>query len=588
MASSSAGFAVGERARLGVARAQQQRQQGSPSATARACGFAEDHQPLPPSSGLAIAVAGGSFSSLACPSSRRTRSAPATKRARDNSAQSVPRDSKVANTDDPPASICPRFVCPFDDCCLLSWSSKWQLLNHVETVHMAHGTVPEPEWMDGFGRWACPTCHLLAPLRNPCRLCRNTAEPSFTAAVVSVDSVVSPSALEELLYQCRPTMKHVPRGAIAEVSRLLVNLLDRATDTRSEQDVLQLLVMPGFVLAPAERGGKKHAHGLARQVRERVMAFEQGMRSEDLHGEPARKKRGPQNPEARRLALIKSAISDGAMSKACKALLQDGNPAEDVSVSDRLRPLFPTSPPPNCPLGPSGAVDFSENVLAKALASFPPGSSSGPSGLRPAHLKDLTHAKESGRLLASLAEFATCFVNGGFPAPVCRLFTASRLLAIPKKDGGLRPIACGDTLRRLAAKALMRQCLGAVKEKLAPLQVGVAVPGAGEKVVHRLLDWAATAPDEVLLQVDISNAFNSLSRSALLEAVASHAPDFLPYAVSCYALPSRMCGRSFHLWAESGVHHGDVGGTLFFSLAITTPCRASASPGLLLEPMVRR
>jgi hypothetical protein len=88
--------------------------------------------------------------------------------------------------------------------------------------------------------------------------------------------------------------------------------------------------------------------------------------------------------------------------------------------------------------------------------------------------------------------------------------------------------------------------------------------------------------------VDISNAFNSLSRSALLEAVASHAPDFLPYAVSCYALPSRMCGRSFHLWAESGVHHGDVGGTLFFSLAITTPCRASASPGLLLEPMVRR
>ena len=46
------------------------------------------------------------------------------------------------------------------------------------------------------------------------------------------------------------------------------------------------------------------------------------------------------------------------------------------------------------------------------------------------------------------------------------------------------------------------------------------------------------------------------------------APEFYPYAVRCYSMPSRMCSPGWHLFSEEGVHQGDVCGTLFFCLAL--------------------
>ncbi len=60
-----------------------------------------------------------------------------------------------------------------------------------------------------------------------------------------------------------------------------------------------------------------------------------------------------------------------------------------------------------------------------------------------------------------------------------------RLLPDPaaKKDGGVRPIAVGETLRRIVGKCLLR--LEAVKEEVAclqPRQCGVGVQNAAEMV----------------------------------------------------------------------------------------------------------
>jgi hypothetical protein len=58
------------------------------------------------------------------------------------------------------------------------------------------------------------------------------------------------------------------------------------------------------------------------------------------------------------------------------------------------------------------------------------------------------------------------------------------LTALLKKDGGIRPIAVGDVLRRLTGKALVRAQKDKLVNYFSPLQVGVAVPCGAEAVVH--------------------------------------------------------------------------------------------------------
>ncbi len=54
---------------------------------------------------------------------------------------------------------------------------------------------------------------------------------------------------------------------------------------------------------------------------------------------------------------------------------------------------------------------------------------------------------------------------------------------------------------------------------LAPLQVGVATPAGAEGAVHTVRSWAhrsAGDRQKVLVKVDFENAFNTVSRAALL------------------------------------------------------------------------
>ena len=80
--------------------------------------------------------------------------------------------------------------------------------------------------------------------------------------------------------------------------------------------------------------------------------------------------------------------------------------------------------------------------------------------------------------------------------------------------------------------------------------------------------WALPPPDHVLLQLDFTNAFNSLSRTSLLQAVHATCPIFSSYAASCYANPATLYADGFQLSSEEGEHQGCPCGPLFF--AVTT------------------
>ena len=109
-------------------------------------------------------------------------------------------------------------------------------------------------------------------------------------------------------------------------------------------------------------------------------------------------------------------------------------------------------------------------------------------------------------------------------------------MGLTKKDGGLRPISMGETLRRLTGKAAAYQLRERTSVHLRPFQWGVNTSRGCATIAHTARDYLRRHPDHVLLKLDIANAFNSQSRGAFLAAVATSFPEALGRA--------RVCQRS--------------------------------------------
>src|SRR5262249_48037217 len=152
--------------------------------------------------------------------------------------------------------------------------------------------------------------------------------------------------------------------------------------------------------------------------------------------------------------------------------------------------------------------------VIKAIRSFPAMSAPGPSGLRPTHLQDALSSDAGARatLLASLQRWFTFSTTNQIPPSHCRWLAAARLLAIPKRLGGIRPIVVGEMMRRLTSKLLVRAILPRLDPALLPLQRGVGVSDACSHTAHEVrhllqAPHPADAEPRYLLKVDIANAF---------------------------------------------------------------------------------
>ena len=102
-------------------------------------------------------------------------------------------------------------------------------------------------------------------------------------------------------------------------------------------------------------------------------------------------------------------------------------------------------------------------------------------------------------------------------------FFGASLIALRKKDGGLRPIAVGSVYRRIASKVAATAVSRRLGAQLRPAQLGVATRNDFEAVVHAIrayVDDTEEADDgKAQVKLDVSNAFNTVRRDAMLEAV---------------------------------------------------------------------
>jgi len=71
---------------------------------------------------------------------------------------------------------------------------------------------------------------------------------------------------------------------------------------------------------------------------------------------------------------------------------------------------------------------------------------------------------------------------------------------------------------------------------------------------------------KLFIKVDFRNAFNTVRRDAILEAVAKHFPELLHFALSTIGGPSELQFAEFILLSEEGAQQGDPLGPLYFCL----------------------
>ena len=57
---------------------------------------------------------------------------------------------------------------------------------------------------------------------------------------------------------------------------------------------------------------------------------------------------------------------------------------------------------------------------------------------------------------AALGSLAQLGIEHGLPQGASAIFCAANLIPLRKKDGSVRPIAVGDTLRRVVGKCLLQ------------------------------------------------------------------------------------------------------------------------------------
>ena len=179
-------------------------------------------------------------------------------------------------------------------------------------------------------------------------------------------------------------------------------------------------------------------------------------------------------------------------------------------------------------------------------------------------------AERGGReLLSALTLFLDHIYCKAMLPSLCALFYLGPLsLLYARKKGAFTQLPLAS-LRRLAAKILGFHVVQSVISGLTTLQLGYGVSSGCEAAARAARQYLESMPsNHVLLKVDFSNAFNSVRRDKILEAVKSSIPELFLFVSSAYTVPSYlMCGDSIIL-PEEGVQQGDPLGPLLFCLTL--------------------
>ena len=129
---------------------------------------------------------------------------------------------------------------------------------------------------------------------------------------------------------------------------------------------------------------------------------------------------------------------------------------------------------------------------------------------------------ESYLFTRALTSAVNQFSAGLAPKFLRRYVAGGVSIALEKSKTAVRPLACGDPIRRLVAKCFCVAGKEEISKAFAGRNYGVGCPGGVEVVTHSLRDCLDKHKGSKLglLKIDFKNAFHMVARSHFVNQLA--------------------------------------------------------------------
>ena len=202
--------------------------------------------------------------------------------------------------------------------------------------------------------------------------------------------------------------------------------------------------------------------------------------------------------------------------------------------------------------------------------SFPNGSAAGPDKKIP-QIVSKSNGSAGINFLKSLVKLINLSEDGKKAEPLRPLFFGAKLNALTKIDGGLRPIAIGNTLRHIACKCAGSKALFERQNFFGNVQVGCDTKRGAEIAAHsfrNLIGRDDSPKCTVLLKLNFKNVFSLLNRETMLNQVNSNRSELYNYTP--YSKPNYLFYGSCVIKSEDGTQQGDPEAPPLFSQTIQT------------------
>jgi hypothetical protein len=246
--------------------------------------------------------------------------------------------------------------------------------------------------------------------------------------------------------------------------------------------------------------------------------------------------------------------------------------APSPEVLETLKSKHPTGPenPFGNSVGPFSHTPPGTDAILESFRTFKHDTAPGVSGWTVPLLKIALRSDSVQKMLTMLVGMLLAGT-----APGRNFLCSSRLIALDKPDGGVRPIAVGELVYRLCTKAIVRHSFK--PDCLSPCQFGVGTRGGVEpllRAVQRAVEGSIEGEEFThITSLDFSNAFNTLDRSELAKSVKQFAPGIYRLAKWAYNGKSHLIFGGIQdapqvIPSSQGVRQGDPLGPLLFSVGV--------------------